>query len=419
MDESRGGSFSRNRIYAFQDSDVPGLPWQARYERLWKESREYVATGPIPRSPTSQMLLSRHARLDDRSVSSLRHWETSTAGYHTNTGVWGGFATWKAKASDIPESLEEIPLEMTRGTYKVPSDHPHDIFTSPAESHPRKGILLNHSNLNPVVVPSRGTKLALPPGVMANGPGCPYHPLPITTPSTSSPTDDCARKKMRPDVPPRDEKLLFPIDEGFNKDSKLSSKSNIDLAADRILEILMGYYPAGRGSESEESIIPTVAFLATWFLARLFPEGLLGASATIRALDAVEILVRSCLLGFTFANKWLDDHSHPHKSWIHFCTLPLSSINLVEKVALQLLDYDISITNCEWRAWLANLAPTTDNFIEAGNGQITATRALEEALHKAEHFGRLGSVSKRREIISSPLSGKLSARLLEGLQTRR
>ncbi|GLB33534.1 hypothetical protein LshimejAT787_0104180 [Lyophyllum shimeji] len=180
------------------------------------------------------------------------------------------------------------------------------------------------------------------------------------------------------------------------------SPAQEDDAADRMLDILTGYFSPN--CAAEDGLMATVTFLALWYLGRLFPLGLL-TTHDIRGSSTIEVVARVFLLGLTLANKWLDDFIRPNKKWMRFCSLPISSINVVERAALHILDYNLSITKAEWHAWLLALKPTTSKFNSSKRGQLTAAAALEEAT-RDEHFIRSACTDplRRRAEVDCPES---------------
>lgn len=113
-----------------------------------------------------------------------------------------------------------------------------------------------------------------------------------------------------------------------------------EAAMGKILDILVHYHPHN-----------ALVFLALWYLERLFSRALVMSVALIRQ-DAVELVSRMFLLGLSFANKWLNDFAMSLKDWINFCSLPISSISELERLALGVLDHNISISNADWVSWL-------------------------------------------------------------------
>ncbi|KAG5352523.1 hypothetical protein C0989_001836 [Termitomyces sp. Mn162] len=149
------------------------------------------------------------------------------------------------------------------------------------------------------------------------------------------------------------------------------------LVAEKITSIFEEYFPKGNSVDGLEA--PTATFLALWYLGRLFRRGIFSLS-DVDTVGAPEAVIRVFLLGLTLADKWLNDSSRRLKDWSKFCRLPLHYRTSAEKRALRMLDYNISITNMEWRDWLDRLEPSTSKFVSANlthSTQITAKVALD------------------------------------------
>ncbi|EIN10792.1 hypothetical protein PUNSTDRAFT_64742 [Punctularia strigosozonata HHB-11173 SS5] len=124
---------------------------------------------------------------------------------------------------------------------------------------------------------------------------------------------------------------------------------------------------------------PSAVFLSLWYIVK-FPvffgqvtigpeffretrfrmelEKLLGTGtyAAERGTAELEAAYRVILLGFMFANKWLDDHTFSNKTWHSISNVPIVEINRLELLALDVLDHDLSITPRAWTKWLSHIA---------------------------------------------------------------
>ncbi|KAF5387911.1 hypothetical protein D9615_000147 [Tricholomella constricta] len=367
----------------------------------------------------------------------------------------------------IPSAYHPMGSTLNAGAATLPRDKPgvsmafhpfspKDLAVPSTQPRPqRKSILSQRSIMiiKPIAaLPNGGRKLVFAvtnpaphSPAMRHGkrPRTPFQNTSAVSPTqtTSAAIDKGARKRMRSSTSSvllEEPKYFTVLDQEFDGKNKflpfakwlttyissllgvqtgigqpLLGDSEIDHAAERFLEVLLGYYPIKYDWDDGNDVMPTVVFLATWFLARLFPRGLLR-TRDLANLKSIEVMVRTFLLGLTFANKWLDDFSHPNNSWTPFCTLALSSINSAERTALRILDYNVGITNGEWMAWLVTLAPTTSNFKSGGQGQVTAARALNDAIQKGELIGQHISLKRSEEIAPPHLLDELRERLLEG-----
>ncbi|KAG5729709.1 hypothetical protein E4T56_gene1053 [Termitomyces sp. T112] len=149
------------------------------------------------------------------------------------------------------------------------------------------------------------------------------------------------------------------------------------LVAEKITSIFEEYFPKRNSVDGLEA--STATFLALWYLGRLFRRGIFSLS-DVDTVGAPEAVIRVFLLGLTLADKWLNDSSRRLKDWSKFCRLSLHYRTSAEKRALRMLDYNISITNMEWRDWLDRLEPSTSKFVSTNlthSTQITAKVALD------------------------------------------
>ncbi|KAF8897265.1 hypothetical protein BD779DRAFT_362547 [Infundibulicybe gibba] len=94
--------------------------------------------------------------------------------------------------------------------------------------------------------------------------------------------------------------------------------------------------------------------LSLWYLSRLFPAAFIQGDA-IHEQDLVEVILRLVILGLMFANKWLQDHNLRHTHWSRLSRLSLNYLSVLERLALGILDYNISISEPEWVSWLSKL----------------------------------------------------------------
>ncbi|PCH41138.1 hypothetical protein WOLCODRAFT_131722 [Wolfiporia cocos MD-104 SS10] len=88
-----------------------------------------------------------------------------------------------------------------------------------------------------------------------------------------------------------------------------------------------------------------------------FRTELLGEAHLYFDRDAVESYApfRLVLLGCMLANKWLDDHTFSNKTWHTISNVPIQSLNKLESLALDIFQYDLSISTHEWAEWLSQL----------------------------------------------------------------
>ncbi|KAI9001101.1 hypothetical protein BD414DRAFT_406181 [Trametes punicea] len=137
---------------------------------------------------------------------------------------------------------------------------------------------------------------------------------------------------------------------------------------------------------------PSAIFLALWYIVRLpiffgpvglttehekeirFRAVLLGEAhlGTDREIIEAYAPFRLVLLGCMLANKWLDDHTFSNKTWCSFSivvstswadhpsrhtisNVPIRALNRLEALALDIFQYDLSITPEQWSSWLAEL----------------------------------------------------------------
>ncbi|KAI0750777.1 hypothetical protein C8Q80DRAFT_1098014 [Daedaleopsis nitida] len=121
---------------------------------------------------------------------------------------------------------------------------------------------------------------------------------------------------------------------------------------------------------------PSAIFLALWYIVRLpvffGPVGLMKLEHTKEMRFRAELLgeahlgtdreiieayapYRLILLGCMLANKWLDDHTFSNKTWHTISNVPIRSLNRLEALALEIFQYDLSITPQQWSDWLSDL----------------------------------------------------------------
>lgn len=120
---------------------------------------------------------------------------------------------------------------------------------------------------------------------------------------------------------------------------------------------------------------PSAVFLALWYIVRLpvffgpvgltaehgkemrFRAELLGEAHLGTDRDIIEAYApfRLILLGCMLANKWLDDHTFSNKTWHTISNVPIRSLNHLESLALEIFQYDLSITPEQWADWLGDL----------------------------------------------------------------
>ncbi|PFH52660.1 hypothetical protein AMATHDRAFT_46201 [Amanita thiersii Skay4041] len=98
----------------------------------------------------------------------------------------------------------------------------------------------------------------------------------------------------------------------------------------------------------------SVVFLAFWYIYRLFPDGFMHPEM-FSLNEGCMVAWRVFLLGNMLALKWLEDISYTTASWHRLFELPLRAVKAAERTALGLLDYNLLITNCEWKRWLEHL----------------------------------------------------------------
>ncbi|KAG6903345.1 hypothetical protein C0995_013098 [Termitomyces sp. Mi166 len=172
------------------------------------------------------------------------------------------------------------------------------------------------------------------------------------------------------------------------------------VVAEKLTSIFEEYFPERTSVDGLEA--PTTAFLALWYLGRLFRNGIFCLS-DVDAVGAPEAVIRAFLLGLTLADKWLNDGSRRLKDWGKFCSLPFRFRTSAEKRALRMLDYNISVTNLEWRDWLDRLKPSTSKFVSENfthPTQITAKVALE-------------SLRRAKALRNTPMKGHVRPREVE------
>ncbi|CCL99447.1 uncharacterized protein FIBRA_01465 [Fibroporia radiculosa] len=121
---------------------------------------------------------------------------------------------------------------------------------------------------------------------------------------------------------------------------------------------------------------PSAIFLALWYIVRLpvffgpvnldrerhgkeirFRAELLGEAHLSFDRDVIDSYApfRLILLGCMLANKWLDDHTFSNKTWHTISNVPIRSLNRLESLALDIFQYDLSISTPEWTDWLSHL----------------------------------------------------------------
>ncbi|THH02763.1 hypothetical protein EW026_g127 [Hermanssonia centrifuga] len=120
---------------------------------------------------------------------------------------------------------------------------------------------------------------------------------------------------------------------------------------------------------------PSAIFLALWYIVRLpvffgpvslgpehvremrFRAELLGDVHMAYDRDRFESFApfRLILLGCMLANKWLDDHTFSNKTWHTISNVPVRSLNVLESLALELFEHNLSIPADEWSRWLQQL----------------------------------------------------------------
>ncbi|KAI0081685.1 hypothetical protein K474DRAFT_1129406 [Panus rudis PR-1116 ss-1] len=121
---------------------------------------------------------------------------------------------------------------------------------------------------------------------------------------------------------------------------------------------------------------PSAIFLAIWYITRLpvyfgptaishpahlkeirFREELFGDARMLVDRSSAEAYApfRLFVLGCMFANKWLDDHTFSNKTWHSVSSVPIQVINRLESLALDIFNYDLSISPVEWSQWLEKI----------------------------------------------------------------
>ncbi|KAI0677155.1 hypothetical protein C8Q78DRAFT_70737 [Trametes maxima] len=120
---------------------------------------------------------------------------------------------------------------------------------------------------------------------------------------------------------------------------------------------------------------PSAIFLAMWYIVRLpvffgpvgltpehskeidFRAELLGEAHLGIDREMIEAYApfRLVLLGCMLANKWLDDHTFSNKTWHTISNIPVRSLNKLEALALDIFQYDLSVTPQQWSNWLSEL----------------------------------------------------------------
>ncbi|KAH9899963.1 hypothetical protein C8Q73DRAFT_743787 [Cubamyces lactineus] len=125
--------------------------------------------------------------------------------------------------------------------------------------------------------------------------------------------------------------------------STLLQPSDIFLALWYIIRLPVFFGPVGLTSGQEKEIR---------FRAELLGEAHLG---TDREMIEAYAPFRLVLLGCMLANKWLDDHTFSNKTWHTISNVPVRSLNKLEALALDIFQYDLSITPQQWSSWLSEL----------------------------------------------------------------
>ncbi|EIW76162.1 hypothetical protein CONPUDRAFT_168749 [Coniophora puteana RWD-64-598 SS2] len=118
---------------------------------------------------------------------------------------------------------------------------------------------------------------------------------------------------------------------------------------------------------------PSAVLLSLWYIARLpvflgvggfgpehvkelrFRSELFGNPGMSKDSPTASPIFRLIILGFMFANKWLDDHTFSNKTWHSITGIPVQSINKLELLALGILNHDLSVPRDEWKQWLQHL----------------------------------------------------------------
>ncbi|KAI1795146.1 hypothetical protein LXA43DRAFT_65987 [Ganoderma leucocontextum] len=120
---------------------------------------------------------------------------------------------------------------------------------------------------------------------------------------------------------------------------------------------------------------PSAIFLALWYIVRLpvffgpvglgpehakemrFRAELLGDAHLGTDREVIEAYApfRLILLGCMLANKWLDDHTFSNKTWHTISNVPIRSLNRLEALALDIFQYDLSITTEQWSTWMSDV----------------------------------------------------------------
>ncbi|CDO71307.1 hypothetical protein BN946_scf184908.g64 [Trametes cinnabarina] len=125
--------------------------------------------------------------------------------------------------------------------------------------------------------------------------------------------------------------------------STLLQPSAIFLALWYIVRLPIFFGPVGLTPEHEKEIR---------FRAELLGEAHLGTDReTIEAYAPFRLVLLGCML----ANKWLDDHTFSNKTWHTISNVPIRSLNKLEALALDIFQYDLSITPQQWSDWLSEL----------------------------------------------------------------
>ncbi|PPQ92340.1 hypothetical protein CVT25_008690 [Psilocybe cyanescens] len=156
---------------------------------------------------------------------------------------------------------------------------------------------------------------------------------------------------------------------------------------------------------------PSAVFLAVWYIARLpvyfaaaplgeefvkenaFRAALLGDGNGVlehRSADESPAF-RMVVLGCMLANKWLDDHTFSNKTWHSISNIAVQTLNSLESLALDIFNYDLSISNQQWSQWLSHvlsyhLSLSSPSYPQpigrpSSNPHSIVRRSIEEIIH--------------------------------------
>ncbi|KAF7980949.1 hypothetical protein HWV62_36185 [Athelia sp. TMB] len=121
---------------------------------------------------------------------------------------------------------------------------------------------------------------------------------------------------------------------------------------------------------------PSAILLSLWYIVRLpvyfdavgfgpehvkelrFRVELLGDTRGGADRETMEMNApfRLILLGCMLANKWLDDHTFSNKTWQSISNVPITSLNRLESLALDIFSHDLSTPPRAWSQWLSHLS---------------------------------------------------------------